>query len=260
MELDLELPNVRKLFIPDPGMTICDVDLAGADAQVVAWRANDEDLKDAFRKGLKLHMKNARDMFPEKVKGWSDEAIKNTDRPGGIYYGCKRGVHGSNYGAQARTVAAACGWTVIEATNFQARWFGKHPGVKVWHRDTERRLLLDNKVVNPFGFTRTYFDRASGLLPEALAWEPQSTVAIVCFLAMQEVDQKAPWVEFLIQNHDSLVFQVASHLMKRLGEINKLMTIPVPFADPLIIPWGLAASEVSWGDCKGIAWPKPLAA
>lgn len=257
MDLNLKLPNVRKLFIPDPGKIICDIDLAGADAQVVAWRAADADLKHAFRTGLKLHLKNARDIFPDKTKGWSDEAIKSTDRPGGIYYACKRGVHGTNYGASARTTAAACGWTIREAESFQARWFGLHPGIKQWHVDTERRLKLDHKVTNAFGFSRTYFDRTDGLLPEALAWEPQSTVAIVCFLAAQNVDDHLGWVEFLIQVHDSLVFQIPIEREPDLGELLPHIRITVPFPDdPLVIPWGLSTSRVSWGDCAGAKWPE----
>lgn len=59
----LVLPNVRKLIIPDPGYAIYEADLAGADAQVVAWEAEDDDLKSAFRAGLDVHSKNAEDMW-----------------------------------------------------------------------------------------------------------------------------------------------------------------------------------------------------
>ena len=89
----VELPNVRKLFVPDPGYLIGEVDLVGSEAQIIAWDAGDEDLKAAFRAGLNVHLKNARDVFPERVKGFSDAAIKATDVAGGPYYICKRCVH-----------------------------------------------------------------------------------------------------------------------------------------------------------------------
>ena len=54
----IALPNVRKIFIPDPGYLIGEVDLSGAEAQVVAWAAGDEDLKKAFRAGINVHIKN----------------------------------------------------------------------------------------------------------------------------------------------------------------------------------------------------------
>lgn len=254
--MTVELPNIRKLFIPDPGHEIADCDLSGADAQVVAWEADDAELKAAFRAGLKVHKLNAQLMFPDKVKGWTDDDFKATDHPGGLYYSCKRGVHGTNYGASARTVAQACGWTVHEAEEFQRRWFGARPGIKLWHRRTERQLITSKSVTNAFGFTRTYFARTDGLLPEALAWVPQSTVGLVCSLAMQNIYERAPWVELLVQVHDSLVFQYLTHMRSRLAELKKLMTITIPYPDPLIIPWGLSTSTVSWGACKSISWPQ----
>jgi hypothetical protein len=45
----IDLPNVRKLFIPDPGKMIFDADLSGADLYVVVWEADDAGLKKALR-------------------------------------------------------------------------------------------------------------------------------------------------------------------------------------------------------------------
>ena len=53
---NIRLPNVRRTIIPDPGYTIVDADLAGADAQVVAWEAGDEKLKSAFSAGAAIHV------------------------------------------------------------------------------------------------------------------------------------------------------------------------------------------------------------
>lgn len=273
----IELPNIRKFFIPDPGHEIADADLSGADAQVVAWEAEDEDLKNAFRKGLKLHIKNARDVFPEKTRGLSDDALKAQDHPGGLYYACKRGVHGTNYGGKARTISAACGWTIHETELFQRRWFSIHPGIKAWHTRTERLLqgiqcwrcwslrcekgrCLDcntrvgRTVGNKFGYRRVYFDRIESVLPEALAWVPQSTVAVVTEQGMCNVDENLPWVELLLQVHDSTVFQYPIPRRKDLGEVLNQLTVPVPYDDPLVIPWGLATSRKSWGDVQPAEW------
>src|SRR6516225_7674462 len=57
------LPNIRKMFVPDPGKVIVDADLAGADAQVVAWRADDPKLKAAFRAGKSVHLMNGEDLL-----------------------------------------------------------------------------------------------------------------------------------------------------------------------------------------------------
>lgn len=247
------LPNIRRLFIPDPEHEIADCDLSGADAQVVAWEAQDEELKEAFRKGLKVHILNARTMFPDKVRGWSDEAIKESK----LYKQNKQAVHATNYGSGARTLAQTLGWTVAETENFQKRWFGAHPGIKGWHNRTEMALRTTRSVSNAFGYKRTYFDRVDALLPQALAWVPQSTVAIVCFTGALQLRRAVPEVQLLIQVHDSLVFQYPRALRHvLLPRIQKALENPVPYPDPLTIQWGLAISDRSWGDCTDMKWPK----
>ncbi len=246
----VELPNIRKLFVPDPGYLMVDADLAGADARVVAWDANDEDLKAAFRAGINIHVKNARDIFPDKVRGMSDEAIEATDRPGGIYHDNKRAVHATNYGASAKTLAITLGWTIREAEAFQRTWFSLHPAIGDWHDRVSTDLSSSRTVSNRFGYRRVYFDRVDGLLPEALAWIPQSTVALVTIKAALMIYETLRWVQLLLQEHDSLVFQIPMARKPELPSILEAMKVVVPYDDPLIIPWGVKTSTLSWGDCK----------
>ena len=251
--MSVSLPNIRKLFLPDPGYTIFDCDLSGADAQVVAWEAEDAPLKEAFRRGLKVHIMNCRDMFSDRVVGWSDEAIKESP----LYKQNKQAVHATNYGSSARTLAQILGWTVIETERFQSRWFAAHPGIRAWHRRTELQLRTSRMVTNQFGYRRVYFDRIDALLPEALAWVPQSTVALVCFHGALALRRHIPSLQLLVQVHDSLVFQIPSRLVTAtLPDVRRLLHTAVPYPDPLTIPWGLAASTKSWGDCEAMKWPE----
>ena len=256
----LSLPNVRKLFVPDPGYLIGECDLSGADAQVVAWEAEDEGLKAAFRAGLKVHLKNARDIFPEQTDGMTDQQIKDTDHPGGIYHDCKRSVHGTNYGVTPWSLAGKLGWPTSAAKSFQANWFGLHPGIKVWQERVQAGLygriegLPPRTVRNKFGYRIIFFDRAEGLLPEALAWGPQSTVGITCAkgaLLAQHI------VQVLLQVHDSFIFQTPIEgAEERFYRLNKaLHSVFVPYDDPLTIPWKLTVSDKSWGHAQERAWP-----
>jgi len=269
----IALPNMRKMFIPDDGYAIVDCDLSGADAQVVAWEANDEDLKSAFRAGLKVHIKNAREVFPEITASLTDDEIKKQSGPGGIYHDCKRAVHGTNYGGSAPAIASILKWPANRAEEFQERWFFLHPGIKEWHNRTMRCLMgsqcwwcntmadspghclecgqnLGRTVGNRFGFRRVYFDRVEGLLPEALAWVPQSTVALVCDQGALRLRSMFPEVQLLMQVHDSIVFQVPlQHVKAKKEQYINALSVGVPYPDPLCIPWGWAHSTVSWGDC-----------
>lgn len=257
----ISLPNIRKLFIPDPGYYIGEVDLSGAEAQVVAWDAGDEDLKAAFRAGINIHIKNARDVFPDKVKGWSDEAIKATDHAGGVYADCKRCVHATHNGGKPAGLAREIGITVAEAAEFQRIWFGLHPAIKA--REEHINDCLHGRVegnpprtlINKFGYRITFFDRVESVFTEAITWIQQSTVGICCFKGEIALHYSTPWVEKLLQVHDSIVFQFPTRYRTQIAEIKTaLHSVIVPYDDPLCIPWKLSLSLKSWGDAEAVDW------
>lgn len=301
----IRLPNIRRMFVPDPGYVIVDADLSGADAQIVAWEAGDEDLKQAFRSGAKIHVHNARamaDLFEDDVASMTDAEIKSHPT---IYRAVKAGCHALNYGASIFALMHNVGWTKSFAEEFAARWFHAHPPIKDWHHRFDAYLhgtrcwncdewenlvvgqpcpecgaRLGRTVKNAFGFRRIYFDRVDGLLPEALAWTPQSSVAFctelgwtsiaygsqyTCQLGHGELvtsswrewvvnpnayDKWHNIVQFLVQVHDSIVFQVPYAYEDDIPEIVNDMLVRVPYDDPLIIPMGWKASRKSWGDCE----------
>ena len=133
------MPNIRQMFVPDDGYTIFDCDLSGADAQVVAYEAEDMDLIEAFRKGLNVHSKNAEDLWGTSFTSLAGDAKHGPK--GKRRKECKQGVHATNYGGSARALAKVLGWTVREAESFQRRWFSLHPGIKAnFHGRIERDL------------------------------------------------------------------------------------------------------------------------
>lgn len=251
MSKSTTMPNIRKMFIPDPGYTIFDVDLAGADAQVVAYEAEDLDLINAFAAGLDVHSKNAEDLWGKtftQLAGDKDNGPKSKKRKE-----CKQGVHATNYGGSARTLAKVLGWTVHESESFQKRWFSIHPGIKKnFHGRIESSLRNSRMVVNRFGNRRVYFDRIDSCFTEALAWVPQSTVAEVSFRGGIQLEERCSWVEMLLQVHDSLVFQVKHEHENKLDEMRNGLRYGIPYPRPLIIQWGMARSRVSWGDCEAV--------
>lgn len=241
-------PNVRLLFKPDWEHEMLDVDLSGADAQVVAWEADDEDLKAAFRAGMKIHAKNALDMFGPGRAG-------HDGRNEPLYSQNKGAVHAANYVGSARSIAIHNGWTMHESEMWLRRWFELHPAIKEWHRKVDSDLRASRSVSNRFGYRRTYFDRVEGLLPQAVAWLPQSTIALVTFKAAMRVRKMTPWCDVLLQVHDSLVLQYPRRMRNRLPEVREALTISIPYNDPLTIQWGLKSSIESWGKVQDDKWP-----
>ena len=204
------------------------MDLDRADAQVVAWEANDSELKAILREGVDLHTENA------KLLGSTRQLAK-------VW------VHGTNYGGGPRTMAVGCGLTVHTAEKMQARWFAAHPGIKRWHERTDA-CQKKGYVENIFGYRWYFFDRFH--LPDALAWQPQSVVGRVINTAWQRIHAEAPLIQVLLQVHDSLAGQFPTHRKaEALDALRKLSTVQVPYPDPLVIPVGIKTSEESWGAC-----------
>lgn len=239
------MPNLRQLFVPDEGMILCECDLDRADLQVVVWEADDKELKQMLREGVDMHLENAKMLFGKK-----DLSKKSYERQT-----AKGFIHGTNYGGSARTMAANYGLTVHQADQMQKRWFEAHPGIKAWHRRVELQLQTNRTTTNKFGYRRVWFDRIEALLPEALAWIPQSTVGIVINRGMVNLYNNCPYVQLLLQIHDSLLFQIPfGQLSENLPRIRENLLITIPYEDPLIIPVGIKVSPHSWGDCAEIGW------
>ena len=68
LEDSLELPNIRELFIPDPGKTIVDIDLDSADARIVAWESDCQWLKKCFKEGKKPYVEIMKEYYQDDTK------------------------------------------------------------------------------------------------------------------------------------------------------------------------------------------------
>ena len=256
----VKLPNIRKLFIPDPGYTYFDMDLDRADLQVVVWEADDTELKTVLRDGLDLHCVNAVTIFD--IKGVPIEHLKEShpnykELRGKIGEAkrdkCKAGVHATNYGVFPRKLAATLGISIREAEAFISAWFGAHPGIARWHKRTEESLATRGYIENRFGARIYKIGRLN--LPEFYAWLPQSTVAGVINRALVAIDAAAQSgktsIQLILQVHDSLGGQfLTARRDEELARLNSLAAITIPYDDPLIIPVGIKTSSSSWGDCQ----------
>lgn len=243
------LPNIRKIFVPDKGYVVFDADLRGADAYVVAWEADDSELKQWLRDDVDMHVRHCVEVGNEPqiltLTGNAHHKLRQS---------YKHATHGVHYVASARAIAShpAIGWSLGKATQFRDKYLRRRPGLRNWHLRTEHDLQRSRSVANRFGYRIVYFDRIETVLPQAVAWVPQSTVALTCFKGALRLRRELPWVQILLQVHDSLVFQVPFYRAEQYDLILRTLSITVPYPDPLTIPWGLARSEKSWGDCEKI--------
>lgn len=231
------IPNIRKLFIPDTGFSFFDMDLDRADLFVVVWESSDRELKQILLEGADIHMENAKLLFGDSASKFQREFAK-------VF------VHATNYGASEHTLARHCGISVHTADQMKKRWFSAHPGIMQWQIRTGSQLRSKNFIENKYGYRWHVFDRTEGLLGEALAWVPQSTVAITINKIWHNIYTQAPEIQVLLQVHDALAGQFPKHLTDQsLAKLKQLSQVTIPYDDPLVIPVSIKTSDRSWGEC-----------
>jgi len=229
--------NMRKLIKPDSGYTLVDVDLQRADFQIVVWEAGDSLFKQMLREGVDIHTENSKLILTSR-------------------HFAKEFIHATNYLARPRTCAEQFGVTVHEADKYQKRYFSEHPGIRAWHVRVENKLKSEGVIQNVFGYQISYYDRMeNSLISQAVGWIGQSSIAIVLWKGLLNIESNLPKVQVLFPVHDSLVCQVPTGELKALvPQICKNMRIPVPYDDPLTIPVEAKTSEKSWGELE--PWQK----
>lgn len=254
--MDFTLPNIRSMYGPDPGFTFFDMDLDRADLQVVVRESAEPDWIAAMKLGVDMHLLNVYVLdkqepppYEELVEGhpkyWDHRGPRKHKREFAKVF-----CHATNYVGGAKTVAGHTGRSVHEIDSAQKYWFSAHPGIAKWHQRVADQISKRRFVENKFGYRWYIFDRLDGLLPEAVAWIPQSTVGIVINKIWMSFYKNVPECQVLLQVHDSLAGQFPTHRKSTIIPLmEKHSQIVIPYDDPLIIPTGVKTSEISWGDC-----------
>src|SRR5574340_1155333 len=106
------LPNIRRLYIPDPGMTYFDMDLDSADLRIVVWESDCKQMKQWFSENRKPYVELMREYYKDPT------ITKNHPS----YKMFKSLCHGSNYLGKAKNIAPRIGLLVHETEKLQ-KWY-----------------------------------------------------------------------------------------------------------------------------------------
>jgi DNA polymerase I-like protein with 3'-5' exonuclease and polymerase domains len=238
----MPMPNVRKMFIPDPGYEMGDLDLDSADLRIVTWESGCRGMKSLFREGQKPYLVVAREYYHDPSISKSHPA----------YHTFKKLCHGTNYLGKAPEIAGQCGLLVKEVERIQAWYFGMFPEIKSWQETFIKKCVRTATVSNAFGYRKKFFERIEGnVLNQMIAWVPQSTIGVLINKCYVSIDANLPLVHVLLQVHDSLTLEYPIEGCEKNREaILRESRIEVPYPEPLLIPVGLKTSIKSWGDCS----------
>lgn len=243
----LHLPNVRKIFVPDPGFEIFDKDLSKADLRIVTWEADEPEMKAMLKEGRDPYVEIAREFY-------GDPTIKKTREDGSEnpkYRTFKSFAHGTHYLGTPYGLAGRLGLTVHQAEKTQKWYLGRMKRIAEWQREFCSALRSRRYAENIFGYRRYYFGQVTDqTCREAIAWVPQSTVALYINRIWMNIYERYPHIWILLQVHDSLVGQYPRHRREEsLRHLDEASQIVLPYDDPLIIPSGTKTSTISWGAC-----------
>ena len=255
--MDFTLPNIRSMYGPDPGFTFFDMDLDRADLQVVAWESDDPLLKAALKLKADVHLLNVysidqkdppplEELVETHPKYWDHRGPRKHKREFSKVF-----AHATDYLGKPRTVAAHTGRSVHEIELAQKAYFGRYPGIEKWQKRVIEQVKKHRFVENIWGYRWYIFDRLDdSIMPEAVAWGPQSTVGVLINKIWLAFHKNVPELQVLLQVHDSLAGQFPTYRKSTIIPLmEKHSQIVIPYDDPLVIPTGVKTSEISWGDC-----------
>jgi DNA polymerase I len=251
-----QFPNIREIFIPDPGYTWFELDLERADLFVFVWEIDDTLFKDILRRGVDTHLFHSY-ILDHKEPPPIDELIEShsnyKEHRGRMKTRrefAKKFCHAVDYVGSAKAIAAGISMSVHEVDRARRIYLGAHPKIEPYWKKVEEQVRRFRFVENKLGYRWYIFDRMEAILPEAVAWIPQSTVSIVINKIWMNIFEHLPNIQILMQVHDSLPGQMPTdQVSELLPKLKAESQITVPYPDPLVIPVSIKTSEKSWGDC-----------
>lgn len=265
--------RVRAVFIPDPGYVFGYADLKSAESLVVAHITGDPEM-------LRLHSSEYMDGTRDGHKyvascmlGKPIDQVTKDER----YLG-KRIRHAGNYGMSwhklMQLINADAQETGVSIDAAMAKllinkYRQLHPYLETWWNDILQQLWATHTIYTLHRRKRIFYNRPDAILPDAIAYNPQGTVAQTLNMGLLRCEPKyhlshshwqrqwdqahdlaeALFVEqsgllqelgfqLLLQVHDAIGFQVPEKNADRaLALLPSLMDIPIPIKRKGIAPY-----------------------
>lgn len=247
------------------GKLLISCDLSQAETWVVAWLANEPNMKH-FLLNSDIHAETAVALFHKEIS-----TIITEER----YIG-KQNNHANSYGMgpdrQAQVINKRSDQppyvtvSVAQCRVYQNEWHSLYPNVRVWHNVVKYQLSQNMTLVTPYGRRRVFFaEWGSSLWKEGYAHIPQSTVSDHFHGCVQPelgieggllgVHKNVCTPEILLINdsHDSCMLEVPAKNALEIGEEvrSQLLRPLVINGEAVTIPVDLEVGE-RWGELEKI--------
>ena len=252
---------IRHLYIPDPGWTFWQCDMASAESYVVAWESSDEVMLDVLTNHNLYGKSSTKIMYHETI-GNIITGLEPENVVGDIRDLAKRVGHAWNYGmATGKLVELvnnympAMPFDINNARNCYQNLNNTLHSVVNWRELKKQEVLKTRTLENCFGRKTIFFGRLDeNTFREAYAFIPQGTVGDAlnkCMIVLEnsfDPEEK----QILGQVHDSIMGQVRLDKLDELREeVIEVFQAPMPMecqGITLRIPCEFASGP-NWKDC-----------
>lgn len=229
--------DCRGIYRADPGYTLFQYDLAGADGWTVAAESaahKDPTMLEDYLAGNKpAKVIAAMKMYgPDRCRLPVHDLmdfVNSISIEKWLYFACKRVQHGSNYGlgkARMSDQILADSWDETripiymspdDCLMLQNLYFQRYWGVKEWHTQCQKDLIANGSYTSISGNTRQFFGRRfeHDTFRAFLSHGPQHNTTYITSLALTKLwqdpenrdENNLPIIQPLAQVHDALVGQ-----------------------------------------------------
>lgn len=233
---------IRSIVTAPPGKLLLSVDLSQAEAWVVAYLANEPNMKRELAGG-DIHTLSARIIFEDPNITKKDENQR--------YLG-KKMNHSCNYRTGPFMIAIMINKesdkppyvtvTIKQTKLYHKRWTS-YFNLSVWWKEIEEKLNIDRTLITPYRRKRIFFQQwGEGLFKEATAFVPQSTIADHMYGYVQpeigidgglltvkrKLLDRYSDIKIINSAHDSALFEVPEKNIKDIaGQIKSILERPM---------------------------------
>jgi DNA polymerase I-like protein with 3'-5' exonuclease and polymerase domains len=269
VQIEKEIADaIRSTVIPTKGRVLIELDWKAIEALLTGFFADDPDY-------VRVSLMDPHSYLASFLVGKPADLSWDDDRLGRYLkqikkdhffereYLAKKANHSGNYGIGIKHLAE-----VLQSDFKTAKWVLEmmaraFPKVHKWKETTRMQAHLEQQLMNPFGYTRAFFEVFKknpkgewihgSEANEALAFLPQSTAAAMmreCLVILDALQGHTKYWWLLITIHDSIVIECIEGLEKKvISEIKKIMERPWPELGNLTVQVD-AKMGMNWSQMK----------
>jgi DNA polymerase I len=214
--------KIRRAFVTDKGKLLISADYSQIELRLLAHMSRDEQLVEAFTKGIDIHARTARQIFGVAAEDLVTSEMRRVGKT--INFGLV-------YGMGPYRLGQELGIPLAVASQYIESYFRTYPQVKRFFAEVEKDVLERGYVSTLFGRRRVLSDldtsgRDKGFVVRAAMNAPlQGTAADIIKLAMiriaTQIEEKTLPLRMLLQIHDELVLECEAEKVDEMKQIVK---------------------------------------